>query len=562
MSMSVALALALHAGAAPPEEGRGEIILETKVISATVLRGTSQVTRSGKVTLPETGSVRIFCDDLPRNLVQQSLSVEGRGKADVMIVGTDFIAVREDPAETPKYKELKARLEKLEYERDAAGFEVEALQARLKFIEELSRLPMNQTQQKEFPDEVFQVEGWKGLMDFLQTERSGASSKAYELERKRRKIEEEMSWIRRELGAIKRGGNAGNRVAIDCIVRSTGNLTLEMSYISPGATWNPEYRISYDPAEKKVALAYSARISQSTGEDWDGVNMTLSTALPHAGSAPPELLPYYLSRLMPVARKSMIIEAESKQVDADIAELPAVADEGASDRLGGGMSRVPVQLASSQFSASFNVPVKVDLESGADPRRITITEGSMPVKLSLYTVPRLLQGVFVKGTLTNSLGAPLLAGTAEVYIDSAAPGDGRISTFVGRQNIDTVADGQEFPMHLGIDQDIHVEHKLDKREQLEKEGKKWKKIRYHYLITVENFKKEDVDITLQDRIPVSTMKEIKVEDVDFSMNPEGKRDDGIVTWQLSLSSGEKIDISIAYTIAFPGDWPEHDLNLE
>jgi uncharacterized protein (TIGR02231 family) len=204
----------------------------------------------------------------------------------------------------------------------------------------------------------------------------------------------------------------------------------------------------------------------------------------------------------------------------------------------------------------------VDLESGADSKRIRITEGTMPAELSLYTAPRLRDDVFVKGLVTNSLGAPILAGVAEVYIDTEAPGGGKSSTFVGKQHLETFADGQEFPLHLGVDQNMKVEHKLEKREYVEKEGKKWKKIRYHYLITMENFKKETAEIVLQDRIPVSTMKEVKIEDVDISLKPDKSREDGIVTWNLKPAAGGKIEIRIAYTIAFPGEWPEHSLNLE
>ncbi|MCK4549712.1 MAG: DUF4139 domain-containing protein, partial [Candidatus Krumholzibacteria bacterium] len=160
------------------------------------------------------------------------------------------------------------------------------------------------------------------------------------------------------------------------------------------------------------------------------------------------------------------------------------------------------------------------------------------------------------------LGAPILAGEAEVYIYSDAPGGGKSSTFVGRQQVFTFADGQEFPLHLGVDQNIKITHKLEKREHVEKEGKKWKKIRYHYLVTLENFKKEAAEIVLQDRIPVSTMKEVKVEKVDFSLKPDEKREDGIVTWNLKPAAGEKVEIRISYTIAFPGEWPEHSLNLE
>ena len=549
------------ASAGKPKEAE----LKTDVISATVYKGQAQVMRSGRLSL-KAGQVRIFCNDLPHSFNTSSLQVEGHGSAAVSIIGTDVIRVQDDPAENPRYTELFEKLETLAIRRDSIDIEIDALQVRLQFVEQLGRLPMQQNPTEEYPAEIFQVEGWKALMDFLQKERTGSEVQVYTLNLKKQELTEDINWIRQELDSLKRSTRSGYSVAIDCAVESAGELTLELTYIVPGTAWVPEYRISFDPGSSDVALVYNSRIKQSTGEDWKGVDITLSTALPHAGAAPPELQPYYLSQRM---ARAPIMEMEAKDkaeavlgYDADGNERRVGAVTADGHVRGGRADHVEAQIASSEFAASFRVPAMVDLESGADSKRIRITEGTMPTELSLYTAPRLRDDVFIKGLVTNSLGAPILAGVAEVYIDTEAPGGGKSSTFVGRQQLDTFADGQKFPLHLGVDQNVKVEHKLEKREYVEKEGKKWKKIRYHYLITLENFKKEPAEIVLQDRIPVSTMKEVKVEKVDISLKPDERRDDGIMTWNLAPAAGGKIEIRISYTIAFPGDWPEHYLNLE
>ncbi len=558
---SILILLFLITTAAAPGAVAGkpkETELKTTIISATIYKGQSQVTRTGTLSL-KSGQVRILCDDLPYSFDTSSLQVEGHGSAKVSIVGTDVIRMQEDLAETPRFTELMKKLDALETRRDSIGIEINALQVRLQFVEQLGRLPMQQKPSEEFPAEIFQVEGWKALMDFLHNERTGADAQVYALNKKKREVEGNISWIKRELGIMKGGTRSGNRVAIACAVESAGDLTLDLTYIIRGTNWVPEYRISFDPEEKQVSLVYNARIQQTTGEDWKGVDVTLSTAAPHAGAAPPKLLPHYLSKLTMGYKRSPTGQLEEQLVGRT---APAVADAEALHVRGGRADHIEAQVASSEFAASFLVPARVDLESGADSKRIRITEGTMPAELSLYTAPRLRDDVFVKGLVTNLLGAPILAGEAEVYIYSDAPGGGKSSTFVGRQQVFTFADGQEFPLHLGVDQNIKITHKLEKREHVEKEGKKWKKIRYHYLVTLENFKKEAAEIVLQDRIPVSTMKEVKVEKVDFSLKPDEKREDGIVTWNLKPAAGEKVEIRISYTIAFPGEWPEHSLNLE
>ena len=82
------------------------------------------------------------------------------------------------------------------------------------------------------------------------------------------------------------------------------------------------------------------------------------------------------------------------------------------------------------------------------------------------------------------------------------------------------------------------------------------------MLRIESFKKGAAEVVLQDRIPVSAMKEIKVTDVDLDPKPAGEREDGIITWNLAPAPKQKIQIRLAYTIEFPGDWEEFSLNLE
>ena len=125
--------------------------------------------------------------------------------------------------------------------------------------------------------------------------------------------------------------------------------------------------------------------------------------------------------------------------------------------------------------------------------------------------------------------------------------------------IEPVASGQDFTAHLGIDQNFKVEYKLERKEQLTKSGKKHKKIRYHYLITIESYKKDIVVVRVEDRIPVSMMKEIKVTDEEIDPAPDKREENGIMGWKLSLAPREKKEIRIAYTITFPSDMTESDV---
>jgi uncharacterized protein (TIGR02231 family) len=548
----------IPAGAADEKD----LTLATKIVSATIYADRAQVTRTGSIAL-SAGLHTLVCDDLPRGFAEPSLQVEGRGTAQARIMGVDVVKVRGLAADSPRYKELKAKLEKLTAARDTLQIELASLNGSAQFLDSYAKFPFEKGEAK-LTTEIFRVQDWKNVIEFIGAERVKTNEKVDGVNKRIAKLTEDINWITNELAAMQTKDDWSKRVVVDCDIVTPGDLELSFTYNVPGAAWGSEYTIRYDTAKESIDLAYNARIQQSTGEDWKAVEIVLSTARPQLGAAPPEITPLYLQRVprpRVMADVASAVALKSGRVSGNALEArqmpsPAPAQEYEAVQPG-------AELASNEFAATFAIPKRVDLASGSDPRRVLILEDKLTGKLSRYTAPRLSQNVFVKGSVTNTLSAPLLAGPAEVYIESQPTGaQGKTSSFVGKEILAPVAIGQEFPVHLGIDQDMKVTHKLEKKEHITKEGASVRKIRYSYLITLESFKKGAVDLALQDRIPVSTMKEIRVSDVDFAPGPAVEREDGVITWNLAPAPKQKIEIRIAYTIEFPGDWDENMLNLE
>ncbi len=554
-----ALSFFAAAPAVPKEEQK--ITLKTKIVSATVYSDRAQVTRSGKINV-DAGPSKLVCDDLPRGFNESSLQVEGRGTAQARIMGVDIVKVRGLAAESPRYKELTAKLEKLTGKRDTLKIELNALNSSVVYLDNYAKFPFEKADAK-LTTEIFRVQDWKNVLDFIGTERVKTNEKMDALTKRMKKLTEEIDWINGQLSEMQMKDDWSKRVIVDCEVSAPGDLVLAFTYQVPGANWAPEYLIRYGAAQEAIELTYNARIQQSTGEDWLNVAVTLSTARPQLGAAPPEIVPWYLQRRMihslavdRVSEAGALKSGLVKKMEAPVPTEAQPEQEFEAERPG-------AELASTEFAATFSIPKAVDLPSGADPRRALILQEKLSGKLSRYTAPRLSPNAFIKGDVKNTLDVPLLGGAADVYIETTPPGGrGKTSNFVGKEMIKTVVTDQEFAVHLGIDQDFKISHKLEKKEYLTKEGAITRKIRYHYLITLESFKKEAVAIALQDRIPVSTLKEVKVTDVDLEPKPSEQREDGILTWNLNPAPKVKQEIRIVYTIELPGDWPEYSINLE
>ncbi|MHC5036978.1 MAG: DUF4139 domain-containing protein, partial [Planctomycetota bacterium] len=74
---------------------------------------------------------------------------------------------------------------------------------------------------------------------------------------------------------------------------------LAIEYLVPGARWAPAYNIAFDSAYSHAKLAMRALVCQRSGEDWDGVDLTLSTANAMAWTELPELPSMRIGRRQP-----------------------------------------------------------------------------------------------------------------------------------------------------------------------------------------------------------------------------------------------------------------------
>ncbi|MEE3717249.1 DUF4139 domain-containing protein [Tumidithrix elongata RA019] len=78
---------------------------------------------------------------------------------------------------------------------------------------------------------------------------------------------------------------------------------LVLEYFIPGARWVPTYICRLDSATNTASIAVRALICQRTHEDWTGVHLELSTAIPTTWCELPELPSLRLGRAQPEPRK-------------------------------------------------------------------------------------------------------------------------------------------------------------------------------------------------------------------------------------------------------------------
>ena len=348
------------------------------------------------------------------------------------------------------------------------------------------------------------------------------------------------------------------RVRIEA--KQAGPIELDLAYVVRGPSWNPLYDIRADTKAKTVQVNYHAEVRQSTGEDWKGVALKLSTAQPNLGGREPQMSPWFIQRFIPqpvVVTGGTVLEGAPK---------PERADRGSAnrDKVSTLAASAPAALTavSMDFSyarvntggtaATFAIPRAYDVPSDNKPAKVAIASESFPSEFRHTCVPKLSPHVYLKAKAINKSDFPFIAGPTAVFLDGA---------FVANASLDLVAPGQEFWTYLGADQSVKVDLKdLGKVEELSGIfGKKTARTVVSKVFKVTNGKATDVKLSIRDQVPSSNHEEIKVvyEEPKYEKDTDGFKVDQskFVEWNLELKAGAKQDVPFRFAIERPDGFP-------
>ncbi|KAH9059614.1 hypothetical protein EDB87DRAFT_1735645 [Lactarius vividus] len=100
-------------------------------------------------------------------------------------------------------------------------------------------------------------------------------------------LEEEILQLTRQIDVLssaeeRKQGKSNGEVTVVVVAKQATEIELKLTYLVQNATWSAAYELHATTdagvPSSSVSLHYHARITQSTGEDWTDVALTLSTA--------------------------------------------------------------------------------------------------------------------------------------------------------------------------------------------------------------------------------------------------------------------------------------------
>ena len=312
---------------------------------------------------------------------------------------------------------------------------------------------------------------------------------------------------------------------------------LRLSYQVRGPSWQPGYRATLDSATRRVRLERQAQVAQNTGEDWDGVQLTLSTGQPGAATQGPLPRPWRVGIEPPVQAMPAPVMAAAPAPLARAVMAPAPMAED--------MPSFDVGVFDRGFATEFVVPQRIQVPSSGQRVTLSLGEHVADAQFKVRTTPAQDATAYLIAELAAPPGV-WPAGPVNLYRDGAYVGSGRF-------------DSAQLPRNgLAFGRDELVNVRMEQPERRDGTGGfigNRNERRVSRLYTVENRHRDGITLQLLDAAPVPEHEDVRVES-RYQPEPASKRwndQPGSVLWQQPLGAGATQRFMAEHVITWPVD---------
>jgi len=539
-----------------------DLVADSKINQVTVYTQGALVNRIATLKLGEGAQKIIFPDIIPQ-IDENSLRVSGEGSAQVKILGASFKKefLKESPAE--KVKQLQEEIQQVNDEINKLNNTKLVLADKKAFLDTVRLFSKDQLP-KDLVTKMPPAAELENTLKFLDTKLRDNYKEIVDTELSIREAQKKLSVLNRELNSIA-GYDRKQKVSIvvDLEVIKPGSLDLKVAYRVAGASWYPIYDARADFAKSQVELVSFGMVKQSSGDEWQDVNMLLSTARVNVSGSMPEVESWFIRPFVlrqplyatvtpkndfPAGRSlsKFDLKMELQGTAGDFAVEKKVKEEAVYNY---------AQLESRGASIVYKLPRPATLKTDGSEYKLPISAQNLTGNFEYSAYPRLSPYAYLVSKVINAKDQQLLGGRVNIFLD----GD-----FVGLGNIKTIGPNEEFDLYLGVDENVKI-----KREKLEEKTDDViianipspnRKVTYKFKVTVENYKNRKIKVNLFEAMPVSENEKIKVNIVNVNIAPkekEWKNKKGIWRWEIELEPKAKSEIFYTYTVECP-----RDMNVE
>lgn len=546
-------------GASDAPAGAEAKALKSEVTKVTVYSDRAQVTR--KAVAEATTEPQLFAfKKLPGWVDDGSVRVSvSAGRIADVRVERSFLARTTDAGYRKAEEELKALTRQLAEVTD----EIAILDAQKAQIDSIKAFSLEKIDKDTIIGNI-SVQSYGDVMTFISDALRETAKARRDALAKQETIAPKVSAAQRKLDDMKALLQLEETTVLVTLQASrAAKSELELTYMMPGATWEPMHELRASTTDSKtIEVTSFAIVTQTSGEDWGAAELYFSTQSTTESVRIPELEALTLGDTATASRMMSSRMSSFTRAQQAFAGQSALWNKVHQNAFAAESNFEQVYQSNMQYlqvvqsktvqifetlrnrgtTAQFKALAVNSVRGDGHPTRLRIGASTLEAKQKILAVPEQTLNAARTLDMTNSSGQALLPGKVALYQDGA---------FIGVTEIDFVAQDEKFSLFLSVADQLKLSRTLD-RKQSSLVHKQVSKMQVAFIVTVENLSDQPTSLTLADRIPVSENREIRISNVKIAPSA-GPDSQGILRWELVLKPKEKREFRIGYQVEYPSN---------
>ncbi|SFT67378.1 conserved hypothetical protein [Lishizhenia tianjinensis] len=535
-----------------------------------------EITRNAKLELAQ-GRNKIIFKGI--SAYADPASLQFSGDKDFTIVSTstemDFFTVENL---NDRLNELKDSLQYFQRANDKINNKQQGIHAEIEVLKKNNYFG-NST-------ERISIEDLAKTADFYKERLEKANNALSDLNYQRTANTLEINRIRRELTDITfKENERSNQVIILVDVAQKTSLNATLRYMVSDCGWAATYDLIAQDVNQPIDFLYKAQVYNNTGNDWENVNLILTTNDPNLDASLPVLKTWQVNQSL-VQRQNIdyrfgyvapsssgMFENRSKAkmnvsnmnqraYDTYVLGNQEAANQGMvlngsydySNNAGAGTGfgsdqirqktkeNVPMQsIQISQIAVDFPIAYPFSVPSDMKPYTVLIKKHALNANFSHMAVPKMAKEAYLLANIAGWQKLDLIPGSTEIYFGG---------NYIGSSYLSTEITSDTLKLSFGRDAQVMAHRKLiSKTSQKQMIGGN-KKDTYVYEVTLKNNRSTAVKLNILDQIPVSASSEITVEALEYA-GATYNTDNGELEWTETLEPGASKILRISFAVKYP-----------
>ncbi|MEM9314033.1 MAG: DUF4139 domain-containing protein [Pseudomonadota bacterium] len=503
-----------------------EYTVDAAITAVSVTRSGASVTRTATLNVAA-GEHTLVMTGLPDSLDLSRLALS-LGSDSVALGSVRGRRVYGDALTGESQQTLQDEVDELSYQRGLLDDSIAAAESQLTLLESLSQGKLEST-----IDSATALSSLLTLVDEsgntarrrIRDARREATELARLIQQKQEQLDQFASFERSSQSAV---------AAIEATRAQT--LMLTATYPVRGASWNWVYEARLETERGFLEIIRKVALAQQTGESWDDVELTISTANTASRIAPPEYVAQSVTLQSDLARYAQSAASAARRAEPEVEEVVVQ----------GAFFESAMDAVGTEYEVSFAVPGRVSVSTGAEQQLFEVDRRGTEVELVATSRPIRDAHAYLEARFTHDEEFPMQPGRMLFYRDGS---------YIGSRPIAGFLPGEESRLPFGVDSRIQVRVIADE-ESSDAQGSFFRtaveNVRKRILITSFHEQVKEIDVFAS--LPVS-----KNEDVDVSYDDDASRpteravndNTGEDRWRLTLEPAEQQVIKHFYSVRYP-----------